>query len=187
MSGQQRAVLDACVLYPSVMREMLMGVAAAGLFRPVWSARLLEEWARAAGRQGALEEVQARGEIAVLRAGWPAAEVAPAPGIAARLWLPDADDVHVLATAVAASADVIVTLNARDFPRGVLAQEGVGRVDPDGFLLGLWRAAPDAVAAAAGRVRAAAARMDGAPRETRALLKKARLPRLARALDPASG
>ena len=177
-----RAVLDACVLYPSVMREMLIGAAGAGLFRPLWSARLLEEWARAAARHGALEEAQARGEIALLRAGWPGAEVAPQPRLEARLWLPDPADVHVLASAVAGSADLVVTLNARDFPRGTLAEEGIGRADPDGFLLALWQEDSRRVEGVAERVRAEAARMDDAPRGIRALMKKARLPRLSKAL-----
>ena len=38
-----RILIDACVLYPTVMREMVMGAARAGVFEPLWSARLLEE------------------------------------------------------------------------------------------------------------------------------------------------
>ncbi|MEE4117625.1 MAG: PIN domain-containing protein [Paracoccaceae bacterium] len=177
-----RAVLDACVLYPSVMREMLLSVARAGLFAPLWSARLLEEWARAAARRGPLEEAQARGEIAATRAAFPLAEADPAHGAEGRLWLPDPGDIHVLATAVAVSADGIVTLNARDFPRATLAEEGLARWDPDAFLMALWVRAPDLMAQAAEAVRAEAERLDAAPAELRTLLKKARLPRLARAL-----
>jgi hypothetical protein len=177
-----RAVLDACVLYPTVLRELLLAVARTGMFTPIWSARLLEEWARAAARRGALEEVQARAEIAATRARHPGAETPPAAGLEARLWLPDAADVHVLATAVAASADGIVTVNARDFPRGALAEQGLARWDPDAFLMALWLRAPEAVAAAAEAVRAEAERQDAAPADLRALLKKTRLPRLAKAL-----
>ncbi|RDC72437.1 PIN domain-containing protein [Rhodovulum sp. 12E13] len=177
-----RAVLDACVLYPTVMREVLLAVARAGLFAPLWSARLLEEWALAAARRGTLEEAQARGEIAATRATFPLAEAPPVQGTGERLWLPDPGDIHVLATAVATSADGIVTLNARDFPRGTLAEEGLARWDPDAFLMALWLRAPDSVAQAAESVRAEAERLDTAPAELRALLKKARLPRLAKAL-----
>ena len=42
-----RAVLDACVLYPPVLRDLLLGCAEAGLYEPKWSERILEEWARA--------------------------------------------------------------------------------------------------------------------------------------------
>ncbi|MEM8879755.1 MAG: PIN domain-containing protein, partial [Pseudomonadota bacterium] len=55
------ACLDACVLYPTVLREVLLGVAEAGLYRPVWSARIVEEWARAAAKSGTAAEMQARG------------------------------------------------------------------------------------------------------------------------------
>ena len=107
-------VLDACVLFPTVMREVLVGCAAAGLYEPRWSARILEEWARATAKIGA--EVIARGEVAVLRARWPGAEVQVPDGALARFWLPDPDDIHVLAAAVLGHADLIITLNAQDFP-----------------------------------------------------------------------
>lgn len=177
-----RAVLDACVLYPTVTREILLAVARRGLFVPLWSARLLEEWRRAAARRGALDAVQAEGEIAVVRAAFPKAELPPAPSVEARLWLPDENDIHVLAVAVAGSADVILTWNAQDFPRGTLAEEGLAREDPDAFLLSLLNGAPDTVAAAAEEVRLAAERLDEAPRDLRSLMKKARLPRLGKAL-----
>lgn len=180
-----KAVLDACVLYPTVQRETLLAVAERQLFTPLWSARLLEEWARAAARRG--DEALARAEIARLRARFPQAEVAPFPGIERRLWLPDPADVHVLATAVGASADVIVTVNARDFPRNVLAEEGVSRADPDGLLLGLLRATPGPVGEAAQGVLDEARRLSGEPWTARALFKKARLPRFGKALEAEGG
>ena len=65
-----KILIDAGVLYPTVMREMVLGVASAGVFEPQWSPRLLEEWARAAARLGPEGEAQARGEIAMLGAAW---------------------------------------------------------------------------------------------------------------------
>ncbi len=181
-----KLLLDACVLYPTVMREMLLGAARAGFFEPLWSPRLLEEWARAAARLGGAEEAQARGEIALVEASFPRASVAPMPGLEARLWLPDATDIHVLAAAIAGSADQIVTLNAKDFPRGLLAEEGLGRTDPDALLHGFWKAHPEAIEAVAAGVLATAQRLSGEPWQMRALLKKARLPRLAKALAEVS-
>lgn len=177
-----KAVLDACVIYPTVLREVLLGCARAGLYTPVWSARILEEWARAARKLGPAQEALARGEVALTRAAFPRAEGAAQPALEARLWLPDPADVHVLATAIAASADVIVTFNAVDFPRGLLAEEGLERRDPDGFLLSL----PDraAVAAVCDAVRAEAERLSGQPQPLRALMKRAGLPRLGKALQP---
>ncbi len=177
-----KVLIDACVLYPTVMREVVLGVAAKGLFQPLWSARILEEWARAARKLGPVGEAQARGEVALVRANWPRAEVPPSPGIEARLYLPDPDDVHVLAAAIAGNADILLTLNASDFPGHTLAEEGVTRRDPDGFLWQLWSEQPDPVADAVTCVHAEAERLSGGPLGLRALLKKARLPRLGKAL-----
>ena len=177
-----RILIDACVLYPTVMREMVMGAARAGVFEPLWSARLLGEWARAAIKLGPEGEAQARAEIALLRAAWPKAEVPPSPGVAARLYLPDENDVHVLAAAITGHADIIMTLNAKDVPRGTLAEEGLARVDPDSYLHGVWLARPQVMEAVAANVLEEARRLSGHPWEMRPLLKKAQLPRLAKAL-----
>ena len=182
-----RVVLDACVLYPTVMREILLGAAREGLFVPLWSERLLEEWARAAARLGPEGEGFARGEIAALLAQWPQAVVRGTEGLERRLWLPDPDDVHVLATAVAGSADAIVTMNAKDFPRGTLAEEGLRRLDPDQFLTSLAEAAPEVMARVVGESVATASRLSGEEWTTRSLLKKARLTRLAKTLERVSG
>ena len=57
-----RVVLDACVLYPTVLRELLLGVAAKGLYEPQWSDRILREWVLATAKLGpvaqALAELQ---------------------------------------------------------------------------------------------------------------------------------
>jgi predicted nucleic acid-binding protein len=177
-----KVLLDACVLYPTVLREILLGVARRGLFTPLWSERILEEWARAARKIGPTGEAQARAEIALLRLHWPEASVTPRAGDEARLWLPDPADVHVLAAAIAGSADILLTFNASDFPQQTMAEEGLQRQGPDAFLLTLWQAAPEAVRDSVETVRAEAARLSGEAFETRALLKRARLPRLGKAL-----
>ncbi len=178
-----KLLLDACVLYPTVMREVLLGAAREGLFTPLWSERLLEEWARAARKRGAEDEVIARGEIALVHARFPQASVTAAPGLEARLWLPDPADIHVLAAAIAGSADTIVTLNAKDFPRNILREEGLDRIDPDALMLELWGQAPDRVAQVAGEVLAQARVLSGEDWTARALFRKARLPRLGKALE----
>ncbi|MDF1801257.1 RSP_2648 family PIN domain-containing protein [Thalassovita sp.] len=178
-----RALLDTCVLYPTVMREILLAVAATGAYQPLWSARILEEWARAARKIGPTGEAQARGEIALLSASWPKAPVTWPPSLENRLYLPDPDDVHVLAAAISGSADVLVTMNAKDFPRHTLAEEGLERQAPDEFLYRFWLNDPDAVAAAVETVRQQADQLSGQVWDTRSLLKKARLPRLGKALS----
>jgi predicted nucleic acid-binding protein len=177
-----KMLLDTCVLYPTVMREMLLGVAGQGAFTPLWSERILEEWARAARKIGPQGEPQARAEIALLRAHWPNAVVAWPPSLENRLWLPDPADTHVLAAAIAGHADAIVTLNAGDFPRNILAEEGLSRVDPDGFLHGIWQAQPDLVMHVGAAVLAEARLLSGDDWDMRRLMKKASLPRLGKAL-----
>ena len=177
-----KAVLDTCVIYPTVMRQMLLRVAERGAYTPLWSARIIEEWQRAAAKLGPDGVAQAGAEAALLSVDWPEAEVSWPPSLESRLWLPDPADVHVLAAAVAGSADLILTLNVKDFPRNVLAEEGVARADPDGFLLGLWKAGPELVEEAAESVLADANRLSGRSWEMRQLLKKAKLPRLGKAL-----
>ncbi len=162
---------------------MLLGAASEGLFEPLWSERILEEWARAARKIGPMGEAQARGEIAMVQARWPKASVRWKPSLEVRLWLPDPADCHVLAAAIAGSADVLITLNNKDFPGQILAEEGLSRADPDGFLHGLWQASPEALERVAAQVLGEARRLSGDDWSMRALLKKARLPRLAKALS----
>jgi predicted nucleic acid-binding protein len=177
-----KAVLDACVLYPTVLRQVLLGVARDGLFQPLWSDRILEEWARAAARLGAVAELRARGEIALAKAAFPGAMVQPGAAVLARLVLPDPGDVHVLAAAISGGAEAIVTFNAADFPRHVLAEDGIARRDPDGLLWELWSADPAPVARVAEAVRAETERLSGRPTPLRGLMKKVGLPRLGKAL-----
>lgn len=177
-----RALLDANVLYPTVLREILIGAAKAGLYRPLWSDRILEEWARATVKLGPVAEVIARGEVAALRVAFPGAAVALPEALVARLWLPDPNDVHVLAAAIAGHADLIVTFNAADFPRQTLTEEGLARLDPDQFLMALCDRDEPTIRAVCEAVRAEAERLSGQSQPLRGLLKRARLPRLAKRL-----
>jgi predicted nucleic acid-binding protein len=176
-----RVLVDACVLFPTVMREMVVGAAAAGGFAPLWSARILEEWARATRRLPEGAEAVARGEIALLRAAWPEAEVAVGEELVAGLSLPDPDDRHVLAAAIAGGAEMLLTLNRGDFPTRTLARHGVLLREPDGFLRELLAEGVN-LGAVAAAVRARAERASGRPQALRTLLKRAGLPRLGKAL-----
>jgi hypothetical protein len=56
--------------------------------------------------------------------------------------LPDPDDVHVVATAVAAEANVIVTYNEKHFPEEVLGPIGLRAETPDLFCVRLIGESP---------------------------------------------
>ncbi|MCK0138877.1 PIN domain-containing protein [Aliiroseovarius sp. F47248L] len=178
-----KVLIDACVLYPTVMREMVLGAAQEGFFTPLWSPRILEEWARAAAKLGPDQESVARAEIALLRDRWPDAGIQPRDGDLRRLWLPDENDIHVLAAAIAGGADVLLTMNNADFPRHTLAEEGLRRESPDPFLCIFLDQNPDGMCRVADRVLTQARTLSGEDWTIRRLMKKARLPRLGKALE----
>lgn len=181
-----KILIDACVLYPTVMREIVIGVANAGLFEPFWSARILEEWACAVARMGPVQEQIARGEIARLRSHWPRAELVANPTLEAQLYLPDMADCHVLASAISGQADVLMTMNLKDFPNRSLTEFGFPARHPDAILRDLFDLAPTKISAVGERVRHEAEKLSGEPQTIRKLMKKARLPRLGKALELAS-
>ena len=159
-------LLDACVLYPSVLREVVLGVAQRGLIVPLWSARILAEWGHAASRRGD----DAAPAIAHAARAFPHAEVTVEAGLERTLDLPDPADAHVLAAAISGEAQLLVTLNLRDFPRRTMAAHALRAEDPDTLLMRLWLQHPDAVEAAVADVVARAEDIAGAPRPLRRLL-----------------
>lgn len=175
-----RVLVDACVLYSTVPRALVLGAAQAGVIMPLWSARILDEWRRAVARDGAAAAAQVASEIALARLACPDAEIAVPEGLAETLSLPDPDDRHVLAAAIAGQADVLLTRNMRDFPPRTLARHGISPRAPDSLFLDLWSDHPETVAGIATPVAQAMGQAAGmAPRD---VLKRAGLPRLGKAL-----
>ncbi|WGI21031.1 PIN domain-containing protein [Amylibacter sp. IMCC11727] len=173
-----RVLIDTCVLYPSILRSVLMGCAKAGLFEPLWSARILEEWRRAAARNGVAAEAGI--EIAMLTADWRDANVTVADGAEDDIVLPDQNDRHVLAAAIEGNANELLTANTGDFPTRVLAQYGVIRRHPDEFLLELALAQPEVVSEVIDRVHAMAEAGKGERVNRRKMLQKSGVPRMAK-------
>ena len=127
-------------------------------------------------------EVFARGEIVMLGAQFPRAIVPVHQGQLPRLWLPDPDDIHVLAAAVSGSCDGILTMNAKDFPRDTLSEEGLARFDPDGFCCRMLEEDLLGMRGVADGILATARVMSGVDWTMRNLMKKARLPRFGKSL-----
>ena len=164
------------------MREVVLGCAEQGLLEVRWSARILEEWARAARKIGPQGETLARGEIAAASARFPHAVVAYPQEKLRQFWLPDADDIHVLTAAVVGSCDAIMTVNNKDFPKDILAENDLVRLNPDVYLVDLHQKSPDKVMEVGQSVLSEAQRLSGEDWTMRVLLKKARLPRFGKAL-----
>jgi predicted nucleic acid-binding protein len=129
-------MLDACVLYPAPLRDLLIELASTDLFRAKWTERIHDEWISALLKkrpdldEGRLRQVTlARMNDAILNG-----LVAGYETIEAALELPDASDHHVLAAAIHAKCDAIVTFNLKDFPKEQLDRYEIELLHPDDFL-----------------------------------------------------
>lgn len=139
MAGHARytALLDACVLYRVAVADALMSLAATGLFAAKWTTRIESEWIASLERdrpdlQGRLDK--RRDDMRAAAFDWEVAESAWRD-VQLHTDLPDPDDAHVMAAAIAGHADCIVTDNARDFPPAVLAPFGITVIHPDDFIV----------------------------------------------------
>lgn len=127
------ALLDACVLGGALRRNMLLSFAEAGLFRPRWSALILDETQKAISviTKGATDGSRQRKAI---EAAFPESLVTGYEVFEDKLNLPDPNDNHVLAAAISTSASVIVTDNLVDFPEVALAPHAIDAISADDFI-----------------------------------------------------
>ncbi|MBL6430110.1 MAG: PIN domain-containing protein [Maritimibacter sp.] len=127
------ALLDACVLGGALRRNMLLSLAEAGLFRPRWSSRILDETQKAI-TQITKGETDGSRQRAAIEAAFPEAIVSGYEVFEGKLDLPDPKDNHVLAAAISTSAQVIVTDNLADFPAEVLTRHAIDAISADDFI-----------------------------------------------------
>jgi predicted nucleic acid-binding protein len=137
-------LLDSCVLYPYELRDLLLEAAHEHLYRVHWSPRILQDTVRNLLEDERTTPEKASRFCAAMERAFPEAQVAPPAGLADQLGC-DPGDRHVLAAAIAAKAEVIVTLNVRHFPVEVLSPLGIEAVSPDQFLCNLLDLAPAAI------------------------------------------
>lgn len=141
-------VLDACVLVPISATDTLLRLAERDLFRPVWSERIVEEASRAVAEIHAdFGQARIDRRFANMNAAFEDAMITGWEPLVDSLVLPDADDRHVVACAIAASADAIVTNNIRDFPPETLDALDIEVIKFDDFLLDLIDHTPEDVVA----------------------------------------
>jgi predicted nucleic acid-binding protein len=135
-------VLDANVLYPFGVRDALLRFAEAGLYRARWSADILDEMVRSVTRKKAVRESSILSTRAAMIRAFPEAEITGHEGLIPSLSLPDEDDRHVLAAAIRAGAQLIVTENQRDFPAEILAPYEIETITADEFLVSTFELYP---------------------------------------------
>lgn len=138
-------VYDACVLYPAAVRDLLIRLAASGLFQARWTDRIPDECFRSIVHvrpdlAGKLDRTRALMEAAI-----PAATLSGYEPLVPTLALPDEDDRHVLDAAIRCSAQAMVTTNLRDFPAEALSAWEVEAQPPETFVLHLLSLGPGAV------------------------------------------
>jgi predicted nucleic acid-binding protein len=145
---------DACVLYPAPLRDLLMHLALTDLFRAKWTNAIHDEWMRSVLKDRPdLKPEQLARTRDLMNAHVRDCLVTGYETLTPTLTLPDPDDRHVLAAAIRASADAIITFNLSDFPDDVLSQFGIEAIHPDDFVMYQLDLAPNVVCAAAKRQR----------------------------------
>ena len=127
---------DANVLYPNTLRDLLIRIAQSGTVQAKWTNAILDEMLAALRRNrpdipaGKLERLRDLMNKAVRDC-----LVTGHEPLIEGLKLPDPDDRHVLAAAIKAGAQVIVTRNLKDFPESDLQPWDIEAKSPDAFVL----------------------------------------------------
>jgi hypothetical protein len=137
MNGENiiTAFLDASVLYPALLRDILMRLASHQVFKARWSAKVQSEWVTALARNRPdIPAPRIARTRELMDTHFPNARVEGYEHLIDILVLPDADDRHVLAAALHCRAEFIVTTNLRDFPASDLASFSVRAIHPDAFI-----------------------------------------------------
>ena len=130
------ALIDASTLAGALRRNLILSLAEAELFRVRWSDRIMEETVGAIAKitDGKADTEKQR---AAMNRAFPEATVLFATDVENYLnidGLPDPNDLHVIAAAVSARADVIVTENLKHFPEEVLQKFNIQALSADVFI-----------------------------------------------------
>jgi hypothetical protein len=160
------AVLDAFVLYPPSLRDILMRLGTSGVYAPRWTKAIQDEWARnvLADNQN-VSPAQLQRTTVLMELANPGSLVEGYESHAPILSLPDPDDRHVLAAAIHASASHIVTYNLSDFPDSTLGLYGIEAIHPDLCMNALFQDDPAPFLSAVRRQRAALKNPPKSPQE----------------------
>lgn len=135
-SAKYSVLLDACVLYPAPIRDLLLSMAAMELFRPKWSEMIQDEWQRnLLSNRPDLKPEQLKQAEDAMNMAFPDANVEGFKSLISTVELPDADDRHVVAAAIEGGADLILSFNIKDFPLEVLSKYALKLQTPDDFIL----------------------------------------------------
>jgi predicted nucleic acid-binding protein len=142
-------VLDACVLYPASLRDLLLTLSGFDAFDVAWSEEILEEVRRnvVADHPDIDPDRFTSHTLGAMRSAFPEASVTGYEETTATLDN-DPKDRHVAAAAIVARADAIVTVNVADFRGATLDAAGIKVQTPGEFIERLLDDEPAIVVAA---------------------------------------
>jgi predicted nucleic acid-binding protein len=164
-----RVVLDACVLAPAKICDLLLCLAETPrLYVPIWSDDILTEVRRTQTTRLAWPEQLADYWQTEVRRSFPEARVEGYEPLIP-LCQNNEKDRHVLAAAIKGHAELIVTSNIRHFPAKSLEPWGISVTDPASYLTTLYAMEPGVVVAKLGAI---AQRRKQSPEKVLALLGK---------------
>jgi predicted nucleic acid-binding protein len=130
-----RVLLDACVLYPAPIRDLLVRLGQKRLIWPHWTEEIHEEWMRSLLKNRPdLTQHSLLRTCKMMNKAIPDALIDSYQDYISDLFLPDPNDRHVLAAAIKVKAEAIITLNLSDFPMSILSSYKIKAIHPDLWL-----------------------------------------------------
>ncbi len=131
------ALLDADCLHKLYLRGLLIWLASYRLYRPRWTAEILDETIRSIVRRFPSDHVKIDSHIRSMADRFPEADIVGYQHLVGSLDCPDPEDEHVLAAAITGRVGALVTFNIKDFPKNTKELYGIDLIHPDSFLLDL--------------------------------------------------
>lgn len=133
-----KVLLDANVLYPPYLRDILLHLAERGLYEVRWTDQILQEASRNIKRR-LHEDRHDRIDrmVAMMNEAFDEARITGYEDLIP-IMRNHPKDRHVLAAAVKDKVDVVVTNNTQDFPRDACDQYEIDVLTPDEFLPCQW-------------------------------------------------
>lgn len=132
--GRYVALLDASVLVPGFLANLLLWLAQTDLFQPKWSADIHLEWIRNRKKRYDIDILVSEARRDVMNSEFPEALVTDYESLIDSLNI-NSKDRHVLAAAIKCGANTIVTTNLADFPEAELSKFGIDAIHQDDFVL----------------------------------------------------
>lgn len=170
MPSNFTVLYDASVFYPAPLRDLLMELATAGLFRAKWSEQIQKEWIESLlKKRSDLSRDKLQRTKVIANKAVPDCLVEGYEPLIEGLELPDVNDRHVLAAAIHCNAQVIVTYNLKDFPKEILQSFEIEAQHPDVFLRHIIDLAPPRFLEAAKEIRS---RLNNPPVSAQAYLDR---------------